>query len=395
MKKYFLTLALTIFWLSSTISFAQEKSEGYVFTDVKVIKDTETKNQHRSGTCWSFSGLGFFEAELIRIGKGEFDLSEMFIVRNTYAEKAKRYIRMHGNMNFGGGGAFQDVVDVIQKYGIVPEASCRGLEYGEKGHVHGELDAGLKGYVDAIIKNDNKSLSTAWLKGFEGILSAYLGEYPSNFTYKGKKYTPKSFKDYLGLDMKNYVQISSYTHHEFYAPFVIEVPDNWSSGIVQNVQINDFEVIIDNAIDKGYTVAWAADVSEKGISFGQGIAIVPDINFDEMSDTEQSKWDKMSKTERKSYAFNKPGKEKKITQEMRQIAFDNYQTTDDHGMQIVGVAKDQKGNKYYKIKNSWGTTYNKYGGYFYVSVPFIKYKTMSIMVNKESVPANIAKKLKL
>lgn len=375
-----------------------EKEGGYQFTPVKEIPCTSVKDQYRSGTCWSFSGLGFLEAEMIRLGKPVVDLSEMYVVNHTYSDKALKYVRLHGNLNFSAGGAFHDVTNVIKKYGIVPEEAYKGLQYGEEKHVHGEMDNVLLDYVKAVVENPNKKLSTAWYDALNKTLATYLGELPKTFTYQGKEYTPQSFaKEFVGLNMDDYVEISSYSHHPFYSKFIIEVPDNWSWDYVYNVPLNEMDEIIDNSINNGYTVAWAADVSEKGFSTSQkGIAVVPVFDKANMTDAEITKWEKQSEKDKNEelYKLDKPGKEKAITQELRQIEFDSFQTTDDHGMLIVGTAKDQLGNIYYKVKNSWGD-YNNYNGFFYASKPYVQYKTMSIMVHKDAIPKNIRKKLNL
>lgn len=385
----------------SAFSFAQDKKEeekGYQFTVAKEIPCTPVKDQYRSGTCWSFSGLGFLEAEMLRIGKPVTDLSEMFIVYHAYSDKATKYVRLHGSLNFGAGGAFHDVTNVIKKYGIVPEEVYKGLNYGEEKHVHGELDRILNDQVKAVVDNPNKKLTTVWHDAFDSTLDSYLGKLPEKFTYQGKEYDSQSFaKEVVGLNLDDYVEISSYTHHPFYSKFIIEVPDNWSWDEVYNVPMNELEEIIDNSINTGYTVAWAADVSEKGFATSQkGIAVIPVVDKANMTDAEISKWEKQTEKERNEelYKLAKPGAEKAITQELRQADFDNFQTTDDHGMLIVGTAKDQAGNNYYKVKNSWGD-YNDYDGFFFASKPYVRYKTMSIMVHKDAIPKNIRKKLNL
>lgn len=391
-------LALVAAFSVGMVSAQDETKNGYHFTSIKEIPNTPVKDQYRSGTCWSFSGLGFLEAEMLRKGKSEVDLAEMFIVWHTYDEKASKYVRLHGNLNFSAGGAFHDVTNIIKRYGIVPEEAYPGLNYGETKHVHGEMDRVLKKQVEAVIENPNKKLSPAWRESLRGTLDSYLGEIPETFEYKGQTYTPMSFaSDYVGLDMDDYVQISSYTHHPFYSKFIIEVPDNWMWGQVYNVPLEDMETIVDNSIENGYTVAWAADVSEKGFSTSKkGVAVIPDADKQEMSDAEIARWEELSDKEKNDelYKLEKPGAEKVITQEMRQEAFDNYTTTDDHGMLIVGTAKDQNGSIYYKVKNSWGD-YNNYDGFFYASKPYVKYKTMSIMVHKDAIPKSIQKKLNL
>lgn len=371
---------------------------GYVFEDEIKLPATSVKDQYRTGTCWSFSALSFFESEMIRLGKPEVDLSEMFIVRTTYSEKAKRYVRMHGETSFSAGGAFHDAKNMILQYGIVPESVYDGLKYGETKHVHGELDNILKQQVDAVVENKNKKLSTVWNQPVEATLNSYLGEIPKEFEYQGKKYTPQSFAtDFVGLNMDDYVEISSYTHHPFYSKFIIEVPDNWSWDEVYNVPVDEMEQIIDNSLKNGYTVAWAADVSEKGfVTSNKGVAVLPAAISEEMSDAEIAKWEALPEREKEKelYKLEKPVAEISVTQEMRQTAFDNYETTDDHGMHIVGTAKNQDGKVFYKVKNSWGN-YNEYDGYFYVSKPYVRLKTMSLMVNKNAIPKEIRTKLKL
>lgn len=371
---------------------------GYVFEDEIKLPATSVKDQYRTGTCWSFSALSFFESEMIRLGKPEVDLSEMFIVRTTYSEKAKRYVRMHGENSFSAGGAFHDAKNMILQYGIVPESVYNGLKYGETRHVHGELDNILKQQVDAVVENKNKKLSTVWSQPVEATLNTYLGEIPKEFEYQGKKYTPQSFAtEFVGLNMDDYVEISSYTHHPFYSKFIIEVPDNWSWDEVYNVPVDEMEQIIDNSLKNGYTVAWAADVSEKGfVTSNKGVAVLPAAISEEMSDAEIVKWEALPEREKEKelYKLEKPVSEIAVTQEMRQEAFDNYETTDDHGMHIVGTAKNQDGKVFYKVKNSWGD-YNEYDGYFYVSKPYVRLKTMSLMVNKNAIPKEIRTKLKL
>lgn len=395
-------LILSTALLLSVSTWSKDKTpkvnnEGYQFTVVKENPITTIKNQGSSGTCWAFSGVGFLESELLRMGKGEYDLSEMYIVRRNYEDKANKYVRLGGKLNFAQGGSFADVIETINEYGIVPNEQMDGLNYGETGHKHGEMEAGLSGYIDGIIKNQNKRLSTAWQRGFSGILDAYLGEKPTNFTYNGKDYTPQSFAKELGLDSKNYVSFTSFTHHPFYSAFAIEVQDNWRWALSYNVPIDELIQIIDDAINNGYTVAWASDVSEIGFT-RNGIAVMPDQESTEIVGSDQAHWLGLSIADKNKAIKDKieagPVKELEITQEMRQLAYDNYETTDDHGMQIFGIAKDQRGNKYYMIKNSWGKT-GKYNGIWYVSEAFVKYKTMNIIVNKAAVPSNIASKINL
>ncbi len=389
MKSLVMALCMTL------PALAQEKKEGYQFQTVVDLPATPVKDQFRSGTCWSFSGISFLESEMLRIGKKPVDLSEMFVVRHCYADKAQRYVRLHGSLNFGGGGAFHDVIYVMSKYGMVPESAYAGLNYGETGHVHGETDEVLKSYVDGVVKNSNKKLTTAWFQGFNGILDAYFGKLPTSFEVDGKSFTPQSYvNEVMGLNADDYVQLSSYTHHPFYSTFAIEVPDNWLWGHVYNLPLDELIQVMDYSLNEGYTIGWATDVSEKGFSHRNGVAIVPVTDEKEMSGSERAKWENMSKEQKQSYGFDGPVQEMNVTQELRQQAFDNYLTTDDHGMHITGMVKDQNGNVYYKVKNSWNVD-SKYEGYLYASVPFVRYKTMSIMVHKNAIPKEIKKKLGL
>lgn len=373
----------------------EEEKQAYVFTSVKDIPTTSVKNQYRSGTCWSFSGLSFLETEIMRKGKGEFNLSEMFVVRQAYSQKAINTVRWHGNLNFGGGGAFHDVTWAFEKFGAIPEDVYSGLEYGEEKHVHGELDALTDAYVKTVIENKNRKISTAWHKGFDGILDAYLGEVPETFDVEGVEYTPKSFAEYLDLDMSDYVEIGSYTHHPFYSTFILEVPDNWMLDEIYNVPMEDMMTIVENALMNGYSVGWGADVSEKGFSWKNGVAIVPDEDKPEIAGMESEKWEKMDAKEKSKllYSFDEPVAEKTITQDMRQEQFDNYKTTDDHGMLLTGVAKDQRGVIFYKVKNSWSEKGSPYDGYFYASKPFVALKTIDIIVHKDAIPQEIKDKL--
>lgn len=358
-----------------------KKDGGYTFTMKNSVSSTSVKNQYKSGTCWSFSTQSFLESEVLRNKKMNIDLSEMFIVRNTYIQKAERYLRYQGAVNFGAGGEPHDVMNVIREYGIVPQEVYSGMPVGQIKPEHGELDHVLKAMLDAMVKLHDGKLNPNWKAAFIGALNGYMGTPPDVFTYEGKTYTPKSFAQYLGINADDYVEVTSFTHHPFYSQFILEVSDNWSNSLVYNVPLEDMRRIADNALANNYTIEWASDVSEKGFNFKNGLAIVPEKDFDEMTQSE------------KDSMFTKPGKEKTITQKMRQDAFDNLTTTDDHGMQITGSAKDQAGNDYYLVKNSWGTDKNDLEGYFYCSVPYFLFKTTSMMVNKRAVPKDIADKL--
>ncbi len=393
-----LTVVGIIYVFGENKDKADKKSVGYEFTDEIVLPTTPVKDQYRSGTCWSFSGISFLESEMLRLGKPEVNLSEMFVVWHTYSDKAKKDVRVHGNLNFAPGGEFHDVTNAIAKYGMVPESVYSGLNYGETKHVHGEMDRMLKDEVDAVIANPNRKLSTVWHEAVDATLNTYLGEIPNSFEYDGETYTPQSFAiNYMGLNMDDYVEITSYTHHPFYSKFILEIPDNWSWGEVYNIPLNELEEIIDYALKNGFTIAWAADVSEKGFATSnKGVAVLPAAPAEDMSDAEIAKWEALpdKEKEKELYSLEKPAPEIEVTQEMRQVAFDNYQTTDDHGMHIIGTAKNSDGKIFYKVKNSWGD-YNQYHGFFYASKPYVAYKTMSIMVHKDAIPQSIREKLEL
>ena len=390
--------ALLLAGLVAVPAFAQEPADtSFVFTDIISLPTTSVKDQNKSGTCWCFAGTSFFEDEIRRLGGDSLDISEMFTVRHCYTDKADKYVRMYGQANFAAGGSLMDVPYVWKRYGAVPEEVYRGLEYGEDKHVHGELDAVLSAYVNAIVKKPNKKLSKAWKKGIEGVLDAYLGELPETFEYKGKTYTPQSYAASLPIKLEDYVALTSFTHHPFYEQFVFEVPDNWLYGQYYNLPLDEFKAVVDNALENGFPLVWAADVSEGGFKWTDGVALMPKAkNQADMDGTELARWVKLSDKERagKQYDFKAPVEEIEVTQELRQEMFDNQETTDDHGMEIVGVAKDQKGNRYYKVKNSWDTN-QIYDGFFYVSEPYFKAKTVNILVHKDALPKDIAKKLKL
>ena len=391
MKRF---ITLFCLFVALVVSASAQEKKGYQFTDVKVVKGTSVKNQFRSGTCWCFSGLSFLENEIMRAGGEAMDLSEMWIVRNIYFEKAVKYVRLHGHLNMAVGGAFHDVTKGIEKYGIVPQEVYEGLNYGTDKPVFGEIDAILKAYVEAVVQNKNKKLTTAWKDGLNAILDTYFGKMPETFTYKGKEYTPHSFAESLPIKMSDYVFVTSYTHHPFYEQYIVEVPDNWMWEKAYNVPLDELMQIVDNALANNYSVGWAADVSEKGFHRTKAIGIVPEDNVESMSGTEAERWGRLSAQERQRelYSFDKPVKEKKITQQMRQEAFDNYENTDDHGMVIEGLATDQLGNPFYKVKNSWDVR-PPYEGYYYFSRPYVEYKTMEIMVNKNAIPKTIRKKM--
>lgn len=396
MKKILSLAALAALCTSAyAVEPVNPDSTGFKFTDVKLVKTTPVKDQNKSGTCWCFASTSFLEDELLRKTGKEYDLSEMFTVYHCYLDKAKKFQRMGGKINFAQGGSAVDVPYVWTTYGAVPEEVYAGLNYGEDKHDHYEMADLLTGYMEAIAK-PRKKLSTAWQKGFEGILDAYLGKLPESFKYEGKTYTPQSFAKSLPLDMNDYVAITSFTHHPFYTWFPIEVADNWLWEKSFNVPMEEMKAVVDNAIEKGYPVVWSADVSEPGFKWMQGYALLPEAkDAKDMDNTELSRWVKLSDKDREAekYKITGPCKEQTVTQESRQKGFDNLETTDDHGMEIVGIATDQEGNRYYKVKNSWDTN-QIYDGFFYVSEPYFLAKTMGIYVNKEALPKETAKRLK-
>lgn len=400
MKKY-LSLAAAMLVASSVGAIAQEvvnpDSTGFKFTDVKVAKSTSVSNQNKSGTCWCFSANTFLENEILKATGKTIELSEMFVVYKCYHDKADRYIRTGGQIHFEQGGSHLDVPYIWKRYGMMPEEVYKGLEYGEKKHDHYEMTAGLVGYIDAIKNRRKEKYSTAWLKGIDGILDAYLGEIPETFTYNGKQYTSKTFAESLGINIDDYVAITSFTHHPFNSTFALEVADNWIWGQYHNVKMEEMKAIVDNAIKNGYTVAWAADVSEKGWQWKNGVALMPaEKTADSLEGTELARWTALSDKDREKerYDFHGYVPEVKVTQEMRQQWFDNQLTTDDHGMVIIGSAVDQDGNRFYKVQNSWDTN-QIYKGFIYVSEAYFLAKTLNITVNKAAIPEKIRKNLGL
>ena len=389
MKRFLLATSIA---LASVCAFAQddaEKSADYEFTVIKEAPITSVKDQFRSGTCWCFSALSFVESEILRTKGDTLDLSEMFVVGKSYHDRAVKYVRVDGALGFSAGSSFGDVFHVISDYGIVPQSAMNGMNYGTEMPEQSELDAVLLAYVEAIVKNPNRKLTTAWLNGYDGIISAYLGEYPETFEYNGQTYTPESFRDYLGINTADYVNLTSFTHHPFYTQFPIEVRDNWRWDSAYNLPIDELMEVMYNAIDKGYTIAWGSDVSERGFT-GSGIATVPDVDIKPGAGSDQERW--VGKDTEKEATAEKSTGEKKITQELRQTEFDNKLTTDDHGMHIYGLAQDQNGNKFFMVKNSWGDA-GKYQGIWYASDAFVRYKTLNIVVHKDALPKDIKKKL--
>ena len=390
MKKTLFLSFITLMVMFNQVVAQETTNESLEFTTVKELKVTPIKNQANTGTCWSFSGLSFFESEVLRLGGPEVDLSEMFVVAHSYEDKADKYIRTDGHINFEQGGSFEDVWYVLKHYGIVPESEMTGLNYGLEHHNHGELVAITKAFVQSMSKNPNRTLSPVWKKTFSTIVESYLGAYPESFKVNNKEYTPQSYVKSLGLKMDDYVSVTSYTHHPFYHKFALEISDNWRWGESYNVPLDEFMQIFDNAIDKGYTIAWATDVSEQGFT-RDGLAVLPETNLELLQGTDQARWlGALAPGARPN--FDRTIIEKEVTQENRQLGYDNKQTTDDHGMHIYGIAKDQEGKEYFMVKNSWGTN-NKYEGTWYASKAFVASKTMSIMIHKDAIPKAIRKKL--
>lgn len=376
--------------LSATAGFAQDNlvnslknnqsansANSFTFTPVINAEVTSVKNQKSSGTCWSYSTNSFLESEMIRMGKKPVDLADLFTARNAYIEKGINYVRMHGALTLGDGGACHDVTNMFAKYGALPQEAYSGNDYGSPGS-----SDRMNKLTEAILKKaiDGK-FDPTWKARYIATIDSCMGAVPEKFTYEGKEYTPKTFaKEVVGINPADYVELSSFTTSPYYEKAVLMVPDNWSFDQVYNVQMDDITNIIDNALKKGFTIAWATDVSEKGFSWKNGVAYVPAKDFESMSNDE------------KKSMFNGPKAEKEITVEMRQAAFDDYETTDDHGMQITGIAKDQSGKEYYIVKNSWGAT-NDYKGYLYVTKNFVKYKTTAFLLHKNGIPSDLRKKM--
>lgn len=366
---------------SLKLNASDKSKENFKFTEVINLGTTSVKSQGSSGTCWSYSTNSFLESEMIRLGKQPVELSQIYSARNVYVEKGVNYVRMHGAITLGDGGALHDVINMYKKYGTVPREVYTGLNYGTDKNKFAEMGALMESVLAAVVKNPNGELTPNWQKAYAAVIDSYLGKVPDNFTYKGKNYTPQTFaKEVVGINPDDYVEMSSFTNAPYYQKTTMMVPDNWSLDQVYNVKVNDMTDVIDNALKKGYTVAWATDVSEKSFSWKNGVAYVATKKFDDMT------------AEEKADMFNGPKAEPEITPEMRQAAFDNYTTTDDHGMHIIGLAKDQTGKEYYIVKNSWGET-NDYKGFLFVTKNFVKYKTTALLVNKGGIPAEIAKKL--
>jgi len=360
---------------------SDNSKEGFTFTEVINLTNTSIKDQGSSGTCWSYSGNSFLESEMIRMGRQPVDISPIFTAYYTYLEKTKNFVRLHGGQSQGEGGQLHDVLTIYRKYGAVPQEVYTGLQEGQTRNNFSEMSSILEGMGQSIVKN--KKLSSTWKKAITSVMDAYLGVPPQAFEYKGKTYTPRSWADQIiGINPDDYIGISSFEAYPYYKPFVLLIPDNWSFESFYNVQMQDLTSIIDHALKTGYTVAWATDVSEKYFSWKNGVAYVPAKDLDKMSKDEQAQ------------IFNGPKEEASVNAAQRQAAFDDYSTTDDHGMHIVGLSKDQNGKEYYIVKNSWGTT-NDYKGYMYVTKEFVRYKTISILLHRGAIQKEIKDKLKI
>ncbi|MBO6307037.1 MAG: aminopeptidase [Paludibacteraceae bacterium] len=372
-----------------------DTTEGWHFTTVDSVAITPVKDQHRSGTCWAFSTLGFLESEVLRMRGTEVDFAEMYVVSKTMMDRATYCVRMYNEPHFAAGGSAYDVIYCMKHYGLVPQSVMPGIRYGSTPAdtlpVHTELDKVAAGYLNAL--TGLKKLTPVWREGLQAIYDTYLGRCPKEFLYEGQMYTPQSYVESLGLDADDYVSLTSYTHHPFYQTFALEVPDNWRMDQMYNLPIDELMRVIDNAIANGYTMAWGADVSETGFT-RKGIGVMPDDDKGaDLTGSDMAKWLGMTADKKKEELTKKPLPEKEITQEMRQQAYDNWETTDDHGMQIFGTAKDQNGKRYYMVKNSWGTVRSDYKGIWYISEAFMKYKTNDILVHKNAIPDDIRKKL--
>lgn len=399
MKKLIIALcAVATVFSANAQENAPKQEEGFVFTTVKEIPITSIKDQNRAGTCWCYSALSFIEAELLRMGKGEYDFSEMYLVHKTYQDRADKAVRTHGDVSFAQGGSFYDVIYGMEQFGLVPEEEMRpGVMYGETLSNHNELSAVSDAVVAAIAKGRHRSLQLdpvtgepLWKKAIEAIHDIYLGVCPETFEYEGKEYTPAEFYESTGLNADDYISLTSYTHHPFYEPFILEIPDNWRWAESYNLPIDELMEVFDNAIENGYTIAWGSDVSEDGFS-RDGIAVLPDVEkAQELSGSDMARWLKLSPAEKQ--LNTKPQPQKWCTQDERQRAYDNWETTDDHGMLIYGKAVDQTGTEYYLVKNSWGD-HGAYHGIWYASKAFVRYKTMNIIVHKDALPKDIKKKL--
>ena len=401
MKKTLAIMLLACFALN--VSAAKKKATPKdankpVFTIIKENPITSVKDQNRSGTCWDYSTLSFFESEILKATGKTYDLCESFVANKTYMDRAIQVVRYHGDCQFAQGGSAEDVLATMKQYGICPEGAMPfpGSLYGDSLNNFGEFFSVLEPYVGAVAKSSAKKISNQWKVGMQGILDAYLGKCPEKFTYEGKEYTPKSFMNSLGINLNDYVSVTSYTNHPFYTTFAVEVQDNWRFPQSYNVPMDEMMEIIDNAVNEGYTIAWGGDVSEEGFT-RQGLAYAVDTKKTEsLAGSDMARWLKLTADKKRNIIDSLGCKVPEIvpTQQMRQERFDNWELTDDHGMLIYGIAKDQNGKEYYMVKNSWGES-GKYKGIWYMTKSFIAANTMDFLINKNAIPAKIRQKLGL
>lgn len=394
-------IALSLTLCGQGQAFAKKKKtvaeEGFKFTTVSDVPTTEVRNQESTGTCWAFATTSFIETELMRLGAGEIDLSEMFTVRHAYSQKALRYFRLHGKGNYSEGGQAHDVLNVVKEFGFVPESAYSGNEYQGEFHIHREMAKSTKAMLDEIVKNPNRKITPVWNQSVNGVLDTYMGAAPEKFESTGKTISPIEYMNKTGFNPNDYIELTSYSHHPYYKEMNLEIPDNWSDDLYYNLPVDELMLVMDNALTNGYSVCWDGDVSEKGFSHRNGVAILPVSDVKDMTNSEIEKWDAMSAKEKKAslYKFDKPRKEKEVDQALRQTTFDSFETTDDHLMHLTGIVKDQKGTRYYKTKNSWAKNSNKMGGYLNMSESYVRLKTVAIMVHKDAIPAELKAKLGL
>lgn len=375
---------------SASAAFGQ----GYQFTEVVTVPATPVKNQAATGTCWCFATTSFMESELLRMGKGTYDLSEMFIVRQKYMNQLQDNYLRHGEGNIGQGSLSHTFMNAYRQVGIVPEEVYTGINYDSERHNHSEMVRYMQALADVAVKT--KTRSPEYYKLINNLFDTYLGKLPEKFTYKGKEYTPKSFAESLGLNMDDYIELTSFTHHPYYVKFDVEVPDNWEHSLMYNLPLDEMMETVDHALTNGYTVCWDGDVSEKGFSFTNGVAINPEVKkVEDLSNTDRARFEKLGEKERleEVFKFERPYPEVNVTPEVRQAGFESFVTTDDHLMHVTGITKDQNGTKYYITKNSWGTDRNKFGGYLNMSESFVRAKTIYVMVHKDAIPKAIKGKL--
>lgn len=384
--------------LSCMLAFSASATfgQGYQFTEVVTVPATPVKNQAATGTCWCFTTTSFMESELLRMGKGTYDLSEMFIVRQKYMNQLQDNYLRRGDGNIGQGSLSHTFMNAYRQVGIVPEEVYTGINYDSEKHNHSEMVRYMHAIADVAVKA--KQRSSEYDKLIANLFDTYLGKLPEKFTYKGKEYTPKSFAESLGLNMDDYIELTSFTHHPYYVKFDVEVPDNWEHSLMYNLPLDEMMQTVDYALNNGYTVCWDGDVSEKGFSFTNGVAINPEVKkVEDLSNTDRARFEKLGEKERleEVFKFERPYPEINVTPEVRQAGFESFVTTDDHLMHLTGIAKDQNGTKYYITKNSWGTDRNKFGGYLNMSESFVRAKTIYVMVHKDAIPKAIKGKLHL